>query len=242
MKNDVLDNFIAAHPEDGYLYYHKPRYEVLLNLVKTYHFPNARILDIGNSKFSKILSTSLNSQVDELGFFKDTKRQHGNTYQFNLNRSQDKKHWRTDFGTYDIIVFAEVIEHLYTAPSLVLDYLYALLSDNGILIIQTPNATVLHKRIQLLLGHNPYMLIRETPRNPGHFREYTKKELLQYSLASGFQIEQFSYANYFDYRYTQSDSNTVKKVNYLSIYNYFYALCPGPFKPGITMVIKKHTK
>ena len=70
-------------------------------------------------------------------------------------------------GPYDVIVFAEVIEHLYTAPELVLPYLRELLVLGGVLLLQTPNAVSLRKRAKLLLGVNPFERIRTERDNPG---------------------------------------------------------------------------
>ena len=219
--------------------YHLRRFQKLIDLVSKYSFKHARILDVGNSMFSRILSESLSIRVDELGFLPDGRMPHGDRYQYDLNLSQHQKHHRSDLGNYDIIILAEVIEHLYTTPNRVLPYLRSLLNENGVLIIQTPNATVLHKRLQLLLGRNPYMVINDDPRNPGHFREYTVKELQQYAVANGFEVVEYFYGNYFDYRYDSSDSMHAKKKPLHAIVNLLYSLCPASLKPGISMVMRR---
>jgi len=89
-----------------------------------------------------------------------------------------------------LIVFSETIEHLYTSPQIVLAFLAKLLRPGpgaGILI-QTPNAASFWKRVRLLLGHNPYELIRTDRQNPGHFREYTMRELEDYAMQAGFRV------------------------------------------------------
>jgi len=225
--------------KDEYLNYHMPRYEDLMKIIASYNSTETEILDIGNSRFSEIVATLFKCQVDELGFAEDSQRSFGKRFKFDLNNAQEQELWRTDIGPYDIIIFAEVIEHLYTSPNLVLNFLSSLLKKGGKLIIQTPNATVFHKRIQLLLGQNPYMLINENNRNPGHFREYTKSELKTYAKKCGFEVADFYYGNYFDYRYTFAQSNQSNKKNYLSIVNWIYAICPPSFRPGITMVLQK---
>ena len=178
-------------------------------------------------------------QVDELGFAKDSKKSFGQQYQFDLNNSSDKSHWRTDIGKYDLIIFAEVLEHLYTSPNQVLTYLSSILHEKGKIILQTPNAAVFHKRIQLLLGRNPYMLIRENKFNPGHFREYTKAELYTYAKNCGFKADKIYYGNYFDYRYSFAQSENGKKYKWLKIINFIYSILPFSLKPGITMIISK---
>ena len=234
-----LDSAVASSPQKGYLLYHLKRFRKLIDLVAKYHFDNAQILDIGNSMFSKILSDSLATQVDELGFLPDSKLPYGHRYQFDLNLSQNKGTHRSDLQTYDVIILAEVIEHIYTTPNRVLQYLRTLLKKDGILIIQTPNATVFHKRLQLLFGRNPYMMINEDRRNPGHYREYTVKELQNYALRNDFEVVEYFYGSYFDYRYDSADSQQVKKRSLNGLINLFYALCPSYLKSGISMVIRK---
>lgn len=238
MLINELENYIESK-DVGYLRYHRPRYELLVELIEKNYYHGMKILDIGNSQFSEIVAKLFKCQVNELGFIEDKEREHGKIFQFDLNDSQDQSLWRKDIGSYDMIIFAEVIEHLYTSPSLVLNFLYSLLEKDGQLIIQTPNATVLHKRLQLLLGRNPYMLIRENKKDPGHFREYTKKELVAYATASGFEVEEAFYGNYFDYRYTDAPMNKGDKTEYLAIFNLIYNLCPPSLKPGITLILRK---
>ena len=177
---ESLKKFILKS-DDFYLKYHANRYKQLINFIAENYSAQKKVLDIGNSTFAQIVSQIFQCQVDELGFSKDSKKPFGHQYQFNLNDCHDESKWRTDIGKYDLIIFAEVIEHLYTSPVQVLSYLHSILQEKGKIILQTPNATVLHKRIQLLLGKNPYMLIRENVFNPGHFREYTKAELIEYA-------------------------------------------------------------
>lgn len=99
---------------------------------------------------------------------------------------------------FDLIIFSETIEHLYTSPTTILGFLSGLLKNepgSGILI-QTPNAVNIRKRFKMLLGRNPYELIRTDRTNPGHFREYTMKELEQYGKDAGFQTEFAHYCSY----------------------------------------------
>ena len=58
-------------------------------------------------------------------------------------------------------------------------FLKNLLTENGILLVTTPNAATIMKRLILLLkGKNPYEKIRCIAENPGHYREYTMNELI----------------------------------------------------------------
>lgn len=117
-------------------------------------------------------------------------------FEFDLNDAQFTE-GRSEFGRHDIIVASEVIEHLYTAPSLVLRFLGSLLAPGGRLIVSTPNAVAISKRIVLALGRHPYEMLRESRENPGHIREYTKDELIEAGHQSGLQAEKVYLANYF---------------------------------------------
>jgi len=114
---------------------------------------------------------------------------------FDLNDAHDQTRWPLD-EPYDIIVMAEVLEHLHTAPRLVLAFFTKLLDDRGSLIIQTPNAAALRHRVKMLLGRNPFEPIRETRSNPGHFREYTGKELVAICEKAGLECERLAYIDY----------------------------------------------
>ena len=224
----------------GYLRYHAPRYNTLLSLLHQYHNGNKNILDIGRSPFTEIAYNSLKTQIDTLGFETDRKTKTGVNYQFDLNNSQNPSSWRHDIPQYDIILFSEVIEHLYTSPKLVLQFLNSILKEGGIVIIQTPNAVVLHKRIQMLLGQNPYSLISENTDNPAHFREYTATEICDYCHQAGFKVESMTIENYFDYRYRNHANGSFSKKGLYRIINILYSVLPSSLRPGLCFVIRSN--
>jgi len=236
---EIIDDYIRRFPHDGYLRYHAPRYATLLRLIKNDYKNGERVLDIGRGRLTEIISDSLKAPVDTLGFQPDSDTTSGRHYHYDLNNCQTLQSWRRDIGHYDVIIFAEVIEHLYTSPNLVLSFINSITSEGGRVFLQTPNAVALHKRLTMLIGKNPYETIREDNFNPGHFREYTKKELLKYSNNTGFQVKKSMYGNYFDYRFLSHASNPMSYKPQLKIFNYLYSLCPRSFKPGITLVLVK---
>jgi hypothetical protein len=96
-----------------------------------------------------------------------------------------------------VIVMAEVLEHLHIPPRSVLDYLRELGRGPGFILLQTPNAAALHKRLALLRGRNPVETPRTCRENPGHLHEYTLRELREQVSASGLTIEWLRAENYF---------------------------------------------
>ena len=237
MQRKLATLIAASH--SSYLHYHAPRYRALLSILFDYYEDGFKLLDVGNSPSTEILSEILDCQIDVIGLKPDKTLPFGQQYQFDLNQSQFRPNWRSDIGAYDIIIFTEVLEHLHTSPSLVLDYLSSLLKDGGIMILQTPNAVVLHKRFQMLFGLNPYMLINEDASNPGHFREYTMAELTAYAQKARFTCLEKTFTNYFDYRYDGSSESQSNPRNGYRLINLLYALAPPSWKPGISMILQK---
>src|SRR4051812_44103310 len=188
---DRLRAVRASCGGDAYAMLHAPRYAELLSLLDHYVGPTSRVLDIGRSRFTGILKETYGIPIDSLGFAGNGPTPQGTNYWFDLNRAQDQAQWRRDIPAYDVVVMAEVIEHLHTAPTLVLGFLRTLVVEGGVLVVQTPNAVALHKRAKMLVGRHPFETIREDATDPGHFREYTRREIESLAAASGFRVERW---------------------------------------------------
>lgn len=234
-----------------YIYFHHRRYELLLKTVKKFlqNIQNImndepiRILDIGCSFQTEIMRQNLKAIVNTLGF-EDPRfqpRSGEKHFHFDLNDSQYIERWPVIEG-HHLIVMAEVIEHLYTSPKLVLACATTWLKKGGYLIIQTPNAVSLRKRIIMLRGRNPYEMIRETRIYSGHFREYTIEELISVGKEIGLVCVDYSISNYFmdvSIRQGKSKWRMLKRL----LYDILYNILPNTFRDGITLCFqKKQTK
>jgi 2-polyprenyl-3-methyl-5-hydroxy-6-metoxy-1,4-benzoquinol methylase len=133
-----------------------------------------------------LLAEELECKVDTLGFQPESDNELGNQYQLDLN-TVDKLE-ADQPPKYSPIVFAEVLEHLYTFTAIVLQFRSEHLMDNGILVVQTPNAAALTKRVKLVLGRNPYDLINVDRENQKHFRKYKMTELRKYADSEKLEI------------------------------------------------------
>ena len=224
--------------QSGYFLYHAPRYEVLMEKIHEYHTESSKILEIGRSRFSKMAYNFFGADIDSMGFGKDRKTLTGYHYQFDLNHTQDPVKWRKDLPKYDIILFAEVIEHLNTNPLQVMQFLKTLLTKEGVIILQTPNAGAFHKKIQRLTFSNLYSLISGNSSDPGHFKEYTASEISDYCCKAGFEIKEMSFENYFDYRYIDHANGQLTKKSRYRLVNMLYSMLPKHLRPGIGFIIK----
>jgi SAM-dependent methyltransferase len=226
--------------DDKYSLYHAPRYAFLLGLLDGCCTPNSRILDIGYSRLTEALRSRYHVKVDVLGFGPDSRGAGGDDYHFDLNDAQEPARWRHDLPEYDIVVMAEVLEHLCTAPTLVLRFLRTHVAPGGVLVLQTPNAVALERRLKLLAGSNPFPLIHEDRTNPGHFREYTRAELRSLAESAGFRVERAFTRSYFDHRYISHVPGRGSRGRRRgALVNAVYALMPPSLSEGHTFVLRR---
>jgi SAM-dependent methyltransferase len=217
----VAERSTAADP---YLGFHALRYDVLLDKVRELARPNPRILDVGPSHEAGRLR-SLPAVVDSLGL-RDERfpPEEGERHlEFDLRDAERRELW-PDLDAYDIVVCAEVIEHLPIDPVHVLRLLSTAVRPGGWLVVQTPNAARIGNRVRLLLGRNPF----EPLRKGGHVREYTVRELLSITRDAGLDVGGWLTADYF---MTGSLPNAL--VRRLS------PIVPPSLRAGITVWLRK---
>jgi SAM-dependent methyltransferase len=184
-----------SRDEEVYLRTHARRYTLLLDLVG--ELAPRRILVVGPSFESAMLRERFpEATVNTLGWL---------DHRFPLREGE--QHVELDLNAddhpalerHDVVVCCEVIEHLHVPATRVLRFLATGVAPDGHLLLQTPNATALPKRIRMALGRNPYDPIRDEPRNPGHFHEYTVLELRAAVEDAGLEVSRLVTANYFDH-------------------------------------------
>lgn len=91
----------------------------------------------------------------------------------------------------DVILSEATIEHLKD-PRRFLERCHKLLPKDGYLLVTTPNATTLIKRLRFLFGLSPYWPIEGFYKDgegfTGHWREYTLPELRYMFEQAGFSV------------------------------------------------------
>jgi len=173
---------------------HQPRYRYLLELLEDLRTRHRfeRILDVGMGFQTRLLSRLFpDSRVDCLGVGEDGRFRPAGEFTFypvDLNEAAARESPPAPApGQFDLIVFMEVLEHLYTPPETILRFLASRLRAGGIIVVTTPNAAWLKNRIKLLCGKNPFELLKDDRKNLGHIREYTRRELERSLEAAGLE-------------------------------------------------------
>jgi SAM-dependent methyltransferase len=98
-------------------------------------------------------------------------------------------------GFFDLVIFTEVLEHLFGPPSDVLRETRRILRDGGVLILSVPNIATLYNRVKLLLGATPLpnpdqQMKKGWVHGYGHVHEYTAKEIASLVENCGFTISE----------------------------------------------------
>jgi len=221
----------ALQPVDAesanYLDYHRRRYRYLMEAVA--RVSPTRILDVGMS-YQTLLLRKLypSAELETIGYFdyRFPRTPEVRHTEFDLNLAADEAAW-PECGSFDVIVMAEVIEHLHVAPTHVLRMFRKMLRPGGAIVLQTPNTINLARRITLLFGQSPFRVIRDDPKNPGHFCEYTVEQLREVAARCQMSAGEWSLSNYFG-----------SGRGWQRIYNGLCAILPGQLHEGITIILR----
>lgn len=229
---------------------HAKRYERLFAtiapLTSSINSNGVRILDVGPWWQTALFRSLLSVPVDTMGLGQappaiDQPREGERYYQQDLNRAVYEA-YRSDLPNYDIIVMAEVLEHLPVAATHLLKRIKTYLKAGGFLVLTTPNGVALKKRIKLLEGKVPYTLISEDPAYPSHFREYTLSELLAFARTCGFTCVSHKTTDDWYWRYNptlipQSGFRAVRHRLAVRLHEAVEAMLPDSLKESIVLVL-----
>lgn len=94
---------------------------------------------------------------------------------------------------FDIVIFTEVLEHIFAPPTDILTEVKRIMRPSGKLILSVPNIACLLHRIRLLFGVSPLrnadrQMNKDWVHGHGHIHEYTKKEILSICKSINFKI------------------------------------------------------
>ena len=208
--NDLIDQLIKLaidEEEINYIRMHKQRWFDILELISKLplnKIKNIKVLDIGigGGWISFLIKRLFNYDI----YGVDIKREETQRWvdrfnslgiKFSICDITKEKLPYSD-NTFDMILFLEVLEHLITShpPWHVFYEIGRVMKPGSFLILSTPNAVALHKRMMMLLGKNPFHHGFKDKRSyKKHFREYTVEEL-KVLEECGFKIEKICFKNY----------------------------------------------
>jgi hypothetical protein len=232
------DRDLAAE-HAGYLAFHCRRYEFLLKTIEpviaALRQPDPgrtiRILDVGPYFQTDLIRGQFDAVVDTIGFGSPMpfeQRSGEEHFQYNLLALKSSGD-RPEVEPADLVVLAEVIEHLDVSPKQIFRCCASWLTKGGYLIVQTPNAVSLKRRLSMLFGRQPFdMPAEEAGDFSVHIREYTIRELRGFATDAGFTVIRCRTANYFN-----------RGGLPRSAYDVICHMLPSGFRSGITMVLRK---
>src|SRR5262249_32946221 len=151
-------DYVLNAIERDYVQYHERRILAILRMVDRFvgerlasGIRPVKLLDVGPHFLTRCLHDLFGKDVEihTVGYRHPglvAESMVARHHQYDLNLAQRREQWLRCAG-HDLIVMAEVIEHLHTSPNLVLQLMRSLLRDDGVLIVQTPNAVSLQRRL-----------------------------------------------------------------------------------------------
>ncbi len=106
-------------------------------------------------------------------------------HQFNTETAE----FPFDSGSFDVVLFCEVLEHLQTDPVKVLREIKRVLRPSGNLVLTTPNVNRLENISRMLAGQNIYDPYSGYGPYGRHNREYNKHDLARLLAYCGFEVD-----------------------------------------------------
>jgi SAM-dependent methyltransferase len=92
-------------------------------------------------------------------------------------------------GSFDVVVYGEVIEHMQHDPLHALAEIRRVLRPGGTLVLTTPNVARLENVLRLVAGRNVYDPYSGYGPYGRHNREYNRHELVTLVRHAGFEVE-----------------------------------------------------
>ena len=150
-----------------------------------------RVLDVGCGTGSVTVIANAGKQNDVFGIEPDEQRAAvARSVGLNVKCGYFDQRYLDDHGRFDVIVFADVLEHV-AAPDKIITIAKSGLNPRGHIVISVPNVAHWSVRAALLLGRFDYTefgLCDST-----HLRWFTKKTICDLLSSSGFRVDQICY-------------------------------------------------
>jgi hypothetical protein len=196
-----------AESQSGYLQYHRERfYEidcVVGNIVRGYS-KKIDLLDFGFSVNSFILRRLLSKIVNISAADRPQIRIPDGHFDecFAVDLTDDRLNEVSLGKQFHIIIFSEVIEHLMMHPVKVIRFLLQHLTDDGVIVLTTPNLFSRRKLSDISKRRSPLSPYPETYKHNDaphfHVREFSMGDLLEMIDQAGGQPSAFFFSSCWD--------------------------------------------
>ena len=197
--NQAYDQFVRPggfHELNSYYERSRERYFLTLRYLAELDLPEpAKLLDVGGGQFA-ILASKLFGDEGTVGDIGDAYRAPADAAGVNFIvcnlLDDDPSSFR---GAFDLIVLAEVVEHLPVPPYLILAKVRTWLRPGGLLLLTTPNLFRLRNLARMALGRDPFdnfMMPRDEV-SLGHQTEYSARHLAWHIKEAGFSLERLEH-------------------------------------------------
>ncbi len=169
--------------ENDYFNDHERRMRLTLNLLMKYIHNNVyNVAVIGFSDVDNLIVDTLEDR--KISFiipeeFRDYIKDDEKDYIFADLTKEIPKDMREEF---DLVIFTEVLEHIFASDRIVMANVFSLLRQGGALCFSVPNIATFSNRIRLLIGKNVCWQKEDQFKGVfggyGHIREYTFREAI----------------------------------------------------------------
>jgi SAM-dependent methyltransferase len=190
----------AVEEATGYLTDSLERFRITMSLLPRLA-PGERVLELGSNPYflTRLLIkrtldvTSANwfgreSEFGSQGEQKVMESGVPHVYQFDHFNIESER-FPYDDGTFALVLFCEILEHLPVDPIHALAEIHRVLRPNGTLVLTTPNAARLDNLYRVMDGHNMYERLSGYGVYGRHNREYTVSELHDLLSSSNFVVD-----------------------------------------------------
>lgn len=208
----IVETYPRQTPDHKADYYRYHRYRFVAMLDTIMQLPGKRVLEIGVNpgQFTEMLVTA-GFAVSGTDIFPEHR---ADVWQ---RLGVDVRRWNIDIeappypaGSFDIIVFSEVIEHLANPPLEALELFFRMLAPGGYLVISTPNQFYFKSRLRTLFDivlmrpfdhedeFQRWALLRRDARYYTHSRLFSMAQLAWLGTQSGYRVHDRQYVSAYE--------------------------------------------
>jgi SAM-dependent methyltransferase len=197
--NTVYDEFVKPggfHELNSYYEISRERYFLTLGYLAEIDLPSpAKVLDVGGGQFA-ILASKLFGDQATIGDISDAFRspadEAGAEFQVCNLLDDDPPAFKSAF---DLVILAEVVEHMPLPPYVVLNKVRSWLRPGGALLVTTPNLFRMRNLIRMVRGRDPFdrFMLPRADVGVGHQTEYSADHLAWQVREAGFIIERLEH-------------------------------------------------